>query len=96
MKHLVRSAAAATVLTLAAFGLTACGTSDDDDCDDPSPAVAQFAAAPELPGGRGGRGISGSMPKPPKRSSTKVKPKGGKPPVSNFKGPHHNDICDED
>lgn len=111
MKHLTRAAASAIILALTAFGLSACGSTDDDDCDETNVAVAQFAMAPALLSGTGDRVLAGSKPKPPKLTKDKPKvskPKGGKPKVSKPKsskpksskpkgGSHHDDdLCDED
>ncbi|MDJ0467037.1 hypothetical protein [Streptomyces sp. H27-C3] len=107
MKHLVRASATALILALTAFGLTACGSSDDDCDDNTSGASAQLAIAPDLLSGTGGRGSSGSKPKPQKLTKPQTsKPRGGKPgskPQSSKHkgskpkgGSHHDDICDED
>jgi hypothetical protein len=82
MKHLLRASASAVILALTAFGMTACGsTGDDDDCDETTAAVAQFAVAPDLLTGTGSRGSSGSKPKPPKppKQAKQAKPQGSKP-----------------
>ncbi|PZT71408.1 hypothetical protein [Streptomyces sp. AC1-42T] len=101
MKHLTRAAASAVILALTAFGLSACGSTGDDDCDETSVATAQLAM------------VSGSKPKPPKLTKPKAsKPKigtpGGKSRKSTSKngkhkgskpkvGSHHDDdFCDED
>ncbi|MEU3704796.1 hypothetical protein AB0E82_21210 [Streptomyces anulatus] len=108
MKHLMRAAASAVILALTAFGLSACGSTDDDDCDETSVAVAQFAMAPVQLSGTGDRVLSGSKPKPPKLTKPKggksgSKPKSGKSVDGKSKsskpkgGSHHDDdICDED
>lgn len=57
-RALTRAAAVATVLALAAFGLTAC--SSDDDCDTDALGTVTFAAPKRPGGGHGSRGGSRS------------------------------------
>ncbi|MFJ4965967.1 hypothetical protein ACIP6P_26580 [Streptomyces sp. NPDC088729] len=84
MKHLRRASVSAVILTLTAFGLSACGSLRDDDCDETSTAVAQFAMAPELLNGTASLS-SGSKPKPPR--PPKLQKQGSKPKPPKFKKP---------